>query len=529
MKVKKVLALMLTASIAASALTGCGGKQSGENESTTGNGEGQTETTSSDEIVDLEIWTGNNGFQAVEKDSPVYNFYKDLIGVGITQPYVEWNGGTTYQQQLNLKIAANEMPDIFYSVNGMESELIKNDALLDLTDIIQEKAPHLWETIPEEAWDAMRALDPAGEGHIYMIPSIVDYNLMCGLVRQDWLDKLGLSMPTNQEEYVKVLEAFKTQDPNGNGVADEIPTGGRADAKWMDQLFSMYGLAMTEGNPQWDIYDGELTYSAVTPNMKDALAFMRDLYAKGLMDPETFLNDKASWEGKIFSNKVGSAYHWSEVAYEWAESTESATGVKPDWVVMPALSAPGYEGFYTKKLVNSGGLVLKKTDDQAKIDACMKVLDAYGNQDLWPTLYNGVEGMHSEMVNGKLTKKADDKSTMQALVLAPYSDMTTINFKLDLLENMSVGDRKWAVDQSIRNIEENQKYGKLIAGDGIPSTIYSDYPDIMNKTLYIEYASKIITGEYNIDKFDEFVEKWYSSGGKAVTETARDWYALKQQ
>ena len=51
----------------------------------------------------------------------------------------------------------------------------------------------------------------------------------------------------------------------------------------------------------------------------------------------------------------------------------------------------------------------------------------------------------------------------------------------------------------------------------------------MNKTLYIEYASKIITGEYNIDKFDEFVEKWYSSGGKAVTETARDWYALKQQ
>ena len=41
-------------------------------------------------------------------------------------------------------------------------------------------------------------------------------------IRQDWLDKLGLSMPTTVDEWYNVLKAFRA-DPNGNGKADEIP------------------------------------------------------------------------------------------------------------------------------------------------------------------------------------------------------------------------------------------------------------------------------------------------------------------
>ncbi len=41
----------------------------------------------------------------------------------------------------------------------------------------------------------------------------------------------------------------------------------------------------------------------------------------------------------------------------------------------------------------------------------------------------------------------------------------------------------------------------------------------------MEYASKIIAGEWPIEKFDEFVEKWYKTGGTEVTERARAWYA----
>ena len=42
-------------------------------------------------------------------------------------------------------------------------------------------------------------------------------------IYQPWLDALGLEMPTTTDEFEQVLLAFKEQDPNGNGQADEIP------------------------------------------------------------------------------------------------------------------------------------------------------------------------------------------------------------------------------------------------------------------------------------------------------------------
>ena len=43
------------------------------------------------------------------------------------------------------------------------------------------------------------------------------------MIYQPWLDALNLEMPETTEELYNVLVAFKTQDPNGNGEADEIP------------------------------------------------------------------------------------------------------------------------------------------------------------------------------------------------------------------------------------------------------------------------------------------------------------------
>ena len=519
---KKLMSATLASVMVMSMLSGCGSADSKSTEETE-----QTAEASTDE--DIEIWSTNNGYLPVEAGSELYNFYKDIIGVGIVQPYVEWNGGETYLEQLNLRIAAGDMPDMFTPWNGVETELIENGALLDLTDLLPEKAPHLWESIPGDVWDAVKANDPIGQNRIYVIPQVMSYGRNGAMIRKDWLDNLGLDMPTTQEEFVEVLRAFKNDDPNGNGVADEIPTGGRAEARWMGQLFGQYGIAMWEGYPQWDIYDGELTYSAVTKNMRDCLEWMSGLYAEGLLDPETFLNDKAAWDGKINSGVVGIWEHLPQECYNYAENIYNGTGVKPEIAVLPAISAPGYEGYYTMHQMNGGGFVVANTDDEAKIDRIMKVLDAYGNQDLWMKFYNGVEGMHSEVVNGESVRLPDDPSTQQNLVLVPFNQIATIDFQVNVLSSQLTDDRAWAVSQAIENVQENQKYVKSFAGDGMPESITSDYPDIANRTLYIEYATKIITGEYSIDKFDEFVEKWYATGGTEVTEKAREWYAKKAQ
>lgn len=532
--VKRLLSVMAASAMVLSMLSGCGSSEKKDGQTASGGEEavsdGKEAMSDSKEVAsdeDIEVWGTNTGYLPVEAGSELYNLYKKMMGVGIVQPYVEWNGGETYLEQLNLRIAAGDMPDVFSPWNGIESELIESGALLDLTDLLQEKAPHLWESIPEEMWDAVKANDPTGENRIYVIPQVLNYGRNGGMIRQDWLDSLGLKMPTTQEEFVEVLRAFKNDDPNGNGVADEIATGGRAEVRWMGQMFGQYGIAMWEGYPQWDIYDGELTYSAVTQNMKDCLEWMSELYAEGLLDPETLLNDKSAWDGKINSGVVGVWEHLPQECYNYAENIYSGTGVKPQIAILPAISAPGYEGYYTHRQMNGGGFVVANTEDEEKIDKIMKVLDAYGNQDMWMEFYNGVEGMHSEVIDGKAVRLPDDPSTQQNLVLAPYNSIATIDFQINVLSTQLTEDREWAVSQAVENVQKNQEYVKSFAGDGMPDSIYSDYPDIGNRTLYVEYATKIIAGEYPIDKFDEFVEKWYASGGKEVTELAREWYANK--
>ncbi|MEV5027020.1 extracellular solute-binding protein [Paenibacillus sp. LPE1-1-1.1] len=523
MKIKK-LGLLLTALILAiTALSGCGNNENSSKENE------QNQKGTAESSVDIEVWGTNIGYKPIEQGSKLYEFYKEKLGVGVIHPYIEWGGGTNYLNQLNMKIAANEMPDLFIPQQGIEDSLAKNGAIADLTELLPKYAPNVMSAISEDIWNVVKANDPTGQGKIYYIPSIVEYGRYGGMIRQDWLDKLGLKMPTTQDEYVEVLKAFRDKDPNGNGKQDEIPTGGREQVRWMDHLFAMYGVAMFEGYPEWDIYNGELTYSAVTPNMKAALAFIAELYKEGLIDKESLLNTKDKWEGKIHSDKVGNYFHWVEHGSLVFENLYKNAGIKAQYSVLPLPKVEGYEGFYTMKKIANAQWVVKNNKDEAKLMATLKLLNNMYDKSKFKDLYLGVEGMHYTMKDGKAVKLPDDKANQENLLLNTYSSVGTLDMTVDLYNSTASEDNKWAMDQVTRNIQEAQKYAKSIAGDGMPASIYDGFPDINNRTLYAEYASKIIIGTYSIDKFDEFVEKWNQSGGEEVTKRAREWQAKVKQ
>ena len=89
-------------------------------------------------------------------------------------------------------------------------------------------------------WDAVRANDPTGENRIYVIPQVLEYGRNGAMIRQDWLDNLGLEMPTTQEAFVEVLRAFKNDDPNGNGWLMKFqPEDVKKQDGWDNFLVSM--------------------------------------------------------------------------------------------------------------------------------------------------------------------------------------------------------------------------------------------------------------------------------------------------
>lgn len=528
---KKAIVLVLILGLLSSFIVGCSGKTTDKstvnNDNSSTKNEGATKKEEPKETPVIEVWTANAGFLAPEKGGPVYKWYEENTGIGVYSPYIPWEGGNAYIQKLNTAIASRELPDMFLPWKGVETTLAEQGAIADLTDLLPKYAPSIWEAIPEEVWDVVRAADPNGEGRIYYIPKVDNYNAYGSFVRQDWLDRVGLDMPQTQDEFVKMLEAFRDLDADGDGNPNnEVPTSGREFGRWMDQLFGMYGVAMWEGYPTWDIYEGELTYSAVTKNMRDAIEWLRELYDQKLLDNDTFLNAYSDWQAKITSGQLGMWYHLGLVnsassRFDAILQTQSNADFNP----LPKISADGYEGFVTHQLHNRPEYVIANKDEQTIIN-CLKVLEWVNNPDNYETVVYGPEDARHVVKDGKKIILPLDKANMELIpVTRVVRDLETIERNISMQKENADESRMKIINAVERIAYGFQENNKTIAGDGIPALIYEGYADIKSHTLYQEYMTKIIIGEWPIEKFDEFVELWYNQGGREVTKKARDWHS----
>ena len=223
-----------------------------------------------------------------------------------------------YAEKKNLMLASDELPDVLYNSGLTDAEIVQNGengTLLPLEDIIEEYAPTL-SGILEDRPD-IRAAITASDGHIYTLPSVEELGILQYpnflYINTAWLDALGLPMPTTIDEYHAALEAFRTQDPNGNGKADEIPLSFRTDsfcANPNDLIAALGG--QPENNDHRIVRDGEVEFTANTDGYRAGVEALSDWYADGLIDPESFSQDDLAYlsKGKADTAVLGSFFWW---------------------------------------------------------------------------------------------------------------------------------------------------------------------------------------------------------------------------
>lgn len=501
------LVLLVTALI----ITACGNTNNQPSGSNTEDNQGGEQVP---EVVKIRVFKSHMGAGTIpDSNNPHVQYVAQETGVEyelITTP-----PGSEPNEYINLMLASDDIPDILRPIGGVEQTLIQQNAALALDDLLPEYAPNVWNSIPQEAWDVVRSA--SDDGKIYYVPKVYLIPERAPLIRQDWLEAVGMDMPQTVEDYKDVLRAFRDQDPNGNGKQDELPTSGRELGKWMDHLFAMYGVAMWEGNPEWDIYEGELRYAGVTDNMKEAIAFIRELYAEKLLDNETFLNKGDVWTAKINNSLVGSWYHLpANLRDRYTAMLQNA----PDAYVvgMPLPSVDGFQGFVTQKSMGEPEWMIPKANEDKAIHA-MKLLDFFYNPEHNEFGRFGIEGLQHEVVDGKKVLLPADDSRPLALGMRNLTTQEDMDLRIEQTfpEEMQ---------QMVKDVFEiSTADARRIAGDGMPSTVYAGYPDIQSHKLFQEYLTKIVIGEWEIDRFDEFVERWYASGGEQVTQRAQEWYA----
>ena len=98
-------------------------------------------------------------------------------------------------------------------------------------------------------------------------------------INKAWLEKLGLQAPRTVDEFYDVLVAFRDQDPNGNGLKDEIPllVSASSGAARIDCLFGFFGTL--ENDHHVRVQDGQVIFTPAEDAYFEALQWLDKLYA----------------------------------------------------------------------------------------------------------------------------------------------------------------------------------------------------------------------------------------------------------
>jgi putative aldouronate transport system substrate-binding protein len=128
------------------------------------------------------------------------------------------------------------------------------------------------------------------------------------VIRKDWLDKLGLKVPTTTDELFEVLKAFTFNDPDGNGKDDTYGLGGCIEINnyvsglgtRFDPLFGAFGVP-----GMWNMTKANAGLNVRKPEYYDALAYFKKIVDAKVIDPNWISYKKEDFRGAWKQGKFG--------------------------------------------------------------------------------------------------------------------------------------------------------------------------------------------------------------------------------
>lgn len=239
------------------------------------------------------------------------------------------------KEAYNLMVASGKLADLISFVDGNELDnLGRSGGLIPLNDLIDKYAPNIKRALEENAQfnrDA-HSLD----GNIYYIPKTHGLKFTeFYWIRKDWLENLGLEVPTTTDELHDVLLAFRNNDPNGNGKKDEIPLFDRRGDKSSDEYLQMFN-----SSTEFSIKDGKVVYDPLEPEFVTGVKELSKWYAEGIIDPEIFTRGSKSRDVLLASNQGGFTHDWVSTADYKAKLSDDIPGFEM-MAIAPPISPYG--------------------------------------------------------------------------------------------------------------------------------------------------------------------------------------------
>lgn len=244
------------------------------------------------ENVELNIMTQDTTYIGPFADNDFIKWYEEYTGVHVNFTEVPVDA---LQETVNLRLVSGDYPEILMSCSISRSqEMIygSQGVFLPLNDYIEKWGKEMQEVFG--LYDGLPNDITTPDGNIYALPNINDcfHCTYIGKlwVNQTWLQNLNMDAPTTTDEFREMLRAFKNDDPNGNGVADEIAMMGSTG--WSEDV-NRFLLNAFIYSPDSDtqLYlddNGKVACAATDERYKEGLAYIHSLVEEGLIDATSY-------------------------------------------------------------------------------------------------------------------------------------------------------------------------------------------------------------------------------------------------
>lgn len=475
------------------------------------------------------------------EDNAYTRYLKEILNVQNQSIYMERED--RYNDYVNVLVNDHTLPDVLV-VCDRETlyNLVENDLIEDLTEVYANcTSPRIKAMYNSYGSQLLGA--GTFDGKLMALPeAVIDHGPCLLWLRKDWMEQLGLEEPESFEEAMDIIQTF--QENRMGAEEGEEPVGLVCDTNLVSVTSQNYSVEPVfekfYAYPRRWIKDenGEIVYGSLTKETKSALAYLRELYKRGILDENFALRAQNNLRDLVVEGKCGAFFGlWWTPNNPLMEEIENDP--EADWE--PYYLTADYQeknNVYTSFSDNKYVVVRKGYEHPEIIMKIVSVLFDYSrfedkenadeinsyfglnvdptarplviNVDYNEAIYNVTKDIRRVIAG---TQK---ESNLSALEKSYYSacikylsgeDVTAEDWAAYKLRISAVGV---LVDGNYKPLQRQY----LEESDGeVPNILAS-----LEKNAFIQ----LIMGEQPMDYFDTFVQEWYAQGGQELTEKIRE-------
>ncbi|ATP41416.1 ABC transporter substrate-binding protein [Solibacillus sp. R5-41] len=418
---------------------------------------------------------------------------KEDKGLDIEFELVEVAQGS-YAEKLNLLLYSGTIPDLIYFQGGDE-QIASQGLLEDLTPYI-EKSENL-----------KGILQPHNKTRLENYPYLLwvkNIDNKVPVVRTDFLEQTDSGPALVQNPTVENYTAFFEELVAKGLVKNGVTVAG--DIAELDFIFNdAFGVTSS-----WLQQDGAYVYKKVSAAEKNKLAYYSELYSKGLLDNQYLTQAWDTKEDAFYNNQSGVVVGTNGKVVDFYNSRQmQVNGEAATLTVLPPAKGESQGFGATSVTKEARGLAISSQSPNKEL--VFEVLDYLASPNGLKLDALGYEGIHHTL-NGDVIELNDKY----------YSDWYTRYWE-PMNADLGVKVSEDTPLLSAPAKQSQEAVNSFYHEDNnftIPEDMISQWDAMEN--LYKEYAADIITGKKSIDAFDEFVTKWYASGGEQLTKYANE-------